>query len=68
MKRAWIFFMFFYTVLFTTCLYAQTAKIIDIKGNVLVKKEPASEWEKAKLNMFLLSFCLSISNEHRRIR
>lgn len=53
MKKIWIFFMFFHMIFFSAYLYAQTVKIIDVKGSVLVKEKPASGWEKAKVNMLL---------------
>jgi len=41
------------TLLFCTCVLAQEARIIDVKGNVSVKKEVSAQWEKAKINMLL---------------
>lgn len=53
MKKLWIFFIFFQMLLFPACLFAQTAKIIDVKGKVLVKSELSYDWKKAKINMLL---------------
>ncbi|MDD5583504.1 MAG: FecR family protein [Candidatus Omnitrophica bacterium] len=40
-------------LLFSFSAFAQTAKIIDVKGDVSVKKGPAASWEKAATNTFL---------------
>lgn len=38
---------------FTTLSFAQGAKIMDTQGKVLIKKDAASDWQKAKLDMLL---------------
>jgi hypothetical protein len=53
MKRFLVFLVFFQLVLFSSLVFAQTAKIIDIKGEVLIKKTADASWEKAKVNMVL---------------
>src|SRR3989338_1464525 len=53
MKKFRIFFIFFQILLFPACLFAQTAKVIDVKGAVLIKSGPSSAWEKARINILL---------------
>ncbi|MFC1621318.1 FecR domain-containing protein [Candidatus Omnitrophota bacterium] len=53
MKRIGIFFILFHMVLFSAFVYAQSARIIDLAGPVLVKEGPESDWCEAKLNMLL---------------
>jgi len=53
MKRVGIFFILFHMIVFCACVYAQSARIINLKGSVLVKEGPGSDWGKAKLNMLL---------------
>lgn len=43
----------FLSLLLPACLLAQQAQIIDIKGEVMVKETPASQWQKAKTAMTL---------------
>jgi len=52
MKKILAFLSFFLFMIFVTA-FAQTAKIIEVKGDVQVKKETKSEWEKAKMDIFL---------------
>ncbi|MEW6170872.1 MAG: FecR domain-containing protein [Candidatus Omnitrophota bacterium] len=52
MKRFLIFFLFI-TLSFSSSVFAQTAKIIDAKGKVLIKKDAKSAWEKIKINAIL---------------
>jgi hypothetical protein len=35
------------------CAWAQSAKVVDVKGAVTVKLTAASEWQKAQINMLL---------------
>ncbi|OIO35934.1 MAG: hypothetical protein AUJ74_04410 [Candidatus Omnitrophica bacterium CG1_02_44_16] len=54
MKKLFMFFGITQLLLFPGLLFAQTAKVIDVQGQVLVKEEAASSaWGKAKINMFL---------------
>jgi hypothetical protein len=53
MKRALVIFSLVQIFLFTNFSLAQTARIIDIKGKVLIKKQVNHFWQKAKLNMLL---------------
>jgi hypothetical protein len=48
MKRIVLVFVFFLLCAFPILTFAQTAKIVDIKGKVVVKKDINSEWLKAK--------------------
>ena len=45
--------LFFLQLLIMPSLYAQLAKIIDASGNVQVKTEASSSWQKAKPNTYL---------------
>ena len=40
-------------LVFPACVFAQTAKIIDFKGEVMVKKNAVSDWQDAKKNLTL---------------
>ncbi|MCM8787899.1 MAG: FecR family protein [Candidatus Omnitrophica bacterium] len=51
MKKFFLFFVVFFCFSFF-CL-SQEVKILDIKGEVLVKKETETIWQKAKINMLL---------------
>ncbi|MBU1147232.1 MAG: FecR family protein [Candidatus Omnitrophica bacterium] len=53
MKRIGIFFILFHMILFCACVYAQSARVIDLKGPVLVKEGLGPDWGEAKLNMLL---------------
>lgn len=53
MKRLWSVLIFTQVLLFAPCLWAQTAKIVEVKGKVQVKETPSAEWQKAKINMML---------------
>lgn len=53
MKKLWIFFILLPLFLFPAYLFAQSAKIVDIKGMVLIKKDMDSPWQKAKINILL---------------
>jgi len=44
-----VFFLF----MFSVASFAQIARVIEAKGDVQIKKEPKSTWEKAKINIFL---------------
>ncbi|MCK9615593.1 MAG: FecR family protein [Candidatus Omnitrophica bacterium] len=52
MKKIIAFFALF-LFMFSVAAFAQTAKIIETKGDVQVKKEANSAWKKAKINTFL---------------
>ncbi len=52
MKKILLFFTFFLFML-SVVAFTQAAKIIEVKGDVQVKKEAKSEWEKAKMDIFL---------------
>lgn len=52
MKKFWVFFLFMMLFL-SPSVFAQTAKIIDVKGNVSIKRNAKSVWEKAKINAIL---------------
>ena len=47
MKKFLLVFVFALLLIFPVCTFAQTAMIIDINGDVLVKKNSQSDWEKA---------------------
>ncbi|MDD5195974.1 MAG: FecR domain-containing protein [Candidatus Omnitrophica bacterium] len=51
MKRFIIFFIL--SLLFLSSAFAQSAKIIDLKGRVSVKRMPDAQWEKAKVSTTL---------------
>ena len=53
MKTRLFLFVFLAVVLLPLCLFAESAKIIDLSGQILVKKEVSGEWGKAGLNMLL---------------
>jgi hypothetical protein len=53
MKRLGIFLSFVMALLFPVFLFAQTAKVIDLKGEVLVKQDVMTAWQRAKVNMLL---------------
>jgi hypothetical protein len=53
MKRLFAFLVIAQVLLLATCVFAQTAQIIDLKGSVSVKKDAAAAWQKAKMNMLL---------------
>lgn len=53
MKRILMSLMFFYIFLLASCSFAETARIIDVKDRVMVKKTPAADWRKAKVKMDL---------------
>lgn len=52
MKKILVAFMFF-LFLCSTALFAQTVKIIDMRGNVQMKKDEKATWQEAKLNIIL---------------
>jgi hypothetical protein len=55
MKRVFNFLVFTAVILlFSSSVFAQSAKIIDLKGKVSVKKELSAAWQEAKINMLLL--------------
>ena len=54
MKKTLVFIIAVsFLLVLPVALFAQAAKIIDRRGQVMVKKEAGLEWEKAKLNMLL---------------
>ncbi|MFA5157180.1 MAG: FecR domain-containing protein [Candidatus Omnitrophota bacterium] len=54
MKRIFVFIIAVsFLLVLPMALFAQTAKVIDRRGQVMVKKEAGLEWEKVKLNMVL---------------
>lgn len=53
MKGILVLFIFLLALLISVPAFAQIAKIVDIKGDVLVKETPAIDWARAKLNMLL---------------
>jgi hypothetical protein len=53
MKRVYVSFLFCAMLFFPICLFAQTAKVVDLKGKVQIKAGDAASWEKARLNMLL---------------
>jgi len=53
MKKIILALIFVSLLMFPVFVFAQSAKIVDIKGDVLVKKGPAVGWEKAKMSMLL---------------
>ena len=48
-----MFFGIAQLLLFPGLGLAQTAKVIDVQGQVLVKKEASASWDEAKINMLL---------------
>jgi len=52
MRKILVFFLFILFMLSAVAI-AQTAKILEVKGDVQVKKEAKSAWEKAKIDAFL---------------
>jgi len=52
MKKCILLFLSFQLFLCFS-LYAQVAKIIDLKGTVKIKKDLNTRWEKAKVNTYL---------------
>ena len=50
-----IFFIFVFCLLINIGLYAQVAKIIDVKGDVEFRKTSQSRYEKAKPDIYLNS-------------
>lgn len=54
MRKLSLFFgIFALIILSASCVFAQIAKIVDVKGDVTVQKEASQPWEKAKVDMFL---------------
>lgn len=53
MKRILIFFILLCALLFPVFLFAQSVQIIDVQGQILVKKDGVSPWQKAEINMIL---------------
>ena len=53
MRKTLLFIVLLLAVLFPTIIFAQTAKVVDLKGQVLVKTRASSDWAKAKINMVL---------------
>ena len=52
MKRCFLFLAVL-GLFFSSSVFAQVAKIVAVSGDVLVKKDKAFTWEKAKLEMLL---------------
>ncbi len=57
MKRILIFFSPLLALLFPICVFAQSVQIIDVRGQVQVKKDAVSTWQKAEINMLLGKEC-----------
>ena len=53
MKRLMIFFLFFQILLFSPALFAQEVRVVDLKGEVFVKRKRTLLWQKAKEDMLL---------------
>jgi len=53
MKRVLVCIILGFLVLLPLYAFAQTAKIVDLKGEVLVKRQANAEWQKAALNSLL---------------
>ncbi len=53
MKKYFLILILALLLLFPVCVFAQTAKIIDFKGEVMVKKNAVSDWQDAKKNLTL---------------
>jgi len=52
MRRILTLFVFF-QILCSSFVFAQTAKVIDVRGKVSVRKEESGPWKRAKVNMLL---------------
>ncbi|MFH0877572.1 MAG: FecR family protein [Candidatus Omnitrophota bacterium] len=55
MKKFFALFacVFVFAFLLSKSVFAQSAKIIDVRGKTLVKKTASDSWERAKINMLL---------------
>jgi hypothetical protein len=53
MKKYFLILILALLLVFPVCVFAQTAKIIDFKGEVMVKKNAVSDWQDAKKNLTL---------------
>jgi hypothetical protein len=53
MKGILLPFLFIQIILGTNCLFAQEVEIVDIKGQVFVKKKATLTWQRARLHMLL---------------
>lgn len=53
MKRLIGLLIFVLFLVLPVCLFAQTARIIDFKGEVMVKKNAVTDWQDAKKNLVL---------------
>lgn len=53
MKKISLFFIFSQIVFFSPYLFAQTAKVVDIKGEVSVRKDISQPWQGLQLDMLL---------------
>ncbi|MDD5195973.1 MAG: FecR family protein [Candidatus Omnitrophica bacterium] len=51
--RRFILLVFIFLLFLPSYAFGQTVKIIDVKGEVSVKKSPGASWEAAKTNTFL---------------
>ncbi len=52
MKKS-IFCLLFILFLFYPYLFAQTVKIVNVRGKVVLKKAPSYSWEKAEVDICL---------------
>jgi hypothetical protein len=53
MKKIFMLFGIIQLLWFPGLALAQTAKVVDVQGQVLVKKEVSASWNEAKINMLL---------------
>lgn len=53
MKKVLAILVVLLVVCFSTNLFAQGAKIVDLKGKVSIKEKADSKWQRAKMNVFL---------------
>ena len=52
MKKV-LLFIFVFQFIVCTCVFAQIAKIVDVSGDVSVRGQDSSSWQKAKPDMYL---------------
>ncbi|UCC94536.1 MAG: FecR domain-containing protein [Candidatus Omnitrophota bacterium] len=52
MKKSFLFFVLAHCLLLSSA-FGQMAKIVDVKGTVLVKRDVASSWKRARVDMYL---------------
>jgi hypothetical protein len=53
MFKKWGWIVFLAVSFFPLCVFAQSAKIVDISGKVMVRTSGSSTWGKAEINMLL---------------